>query len=261
MYPLIAPVARSYLGGVCWVVAGLTIPGLLLLLVSWKARGTRLRRDCRFLGITLLTLAGLYFLVIPQRGLQSALRLRGMINWFNMHAFEEALEVFRNSHGTYPFWDGTRDLGHLGLKPPIGNDGLLQDPRTLTLLTTPTKYLFDGAKVTSDGEDIIAPEGVLAYVSWSDSFASATDPEPNLRYFAWVEEATDAEGGKCWIASAWMLCSRAPDRQWTLPPELVSQISLAALQRGENGILNSYLYDPTNGVLSKGDIIRTSWGY
>lgn len=130
-----------------------------------------------------------------------------------------------------------------------------QDLRALSLLTTPIAYVFCCAKVGEKGRVDYSPESELHYVRWGDVFAHPDDPDNGFRYYAWVREVTP----KRWQATDLMLCSRGPDRRWTLPVKVVQSQSLRKLQMESEGFLDSYYYDPTNGSISNGDLILTSW--
>lgn len=157
----------------------------------------------------------------------------------DMRSIATAVESYRVDHNNYPY------VTHYFPEPyavPAGH--YMGDQDRAFGLTSPVAYLtsipqdpFGGAR---------DPNDVYAQFAGDDYYWS-TKAWFDLHNFPWRVEPA-GEGGP---TTQWVLQSKGPDRAWGTPP------SLGGVGAWELDQPYKYHYDPTNGTISLGNIVRS----
>lgn len=111
--------------------------------------------------------------------------------------------------------------------PPTPVDGLGNRDQRLSFLTTPIAF------ITSIPNEVFTKSGREGYAFWSANLNDAMKMSPTYSY---LQEERRRRG-------RWVLFSRGPDIDYE-----------AAVEEGGSGLLQ--FYDPTNGTVSNGDVMR-----
>ena len=166
----------------------------------------------------------------------------------DMRSIATAIESYRVDHNKYPY------VTNWGATPPVafGVPGgyHMGDPTHAEGLTTPVAYMtsipkdpFGGSRSSGD---------LYANLAMDDYFYASkayfTDPSRN---FPWlVDPSLGSEPGDDPAQALWVLESKGPDRAW----------ARAAPQGPGTWELDQpykWQYDPTNGTVSSGNIVRS----
>ena len=138
------------------------------------------------------------------------------------------LAVYREHYGRYPtpreFYDDTRKI----------EEPLDSSPEPEWHVNTP---------ITTHYEDSFHVGGIMEVVP-GDLFS---EPRREWHYGYWSD------------GNVWVLTSRGPDRTRDVSPQTVGEwiLSASSLSREWPATQSAWLYDPTNGIKSRGDIIKT----
>jgi hypothetical protein len=246
------------------VFAALAVPSLIAVFLALSAsldiRDSGGRKVGLLLAHTAMTIGGACllgaFVVVtfePRGGRSPALRLRS-----HQRSLATAIEAYFVDHGAYPVWStgsGTRGAGasynywvgrsRRGMTDPAGLPTFAMPNPTATsipylTLTSPMSY------ITTYPTDPFAPIEGATFVYWSVN-PGETDPSGTI---------VGAETGFGWI-----LVSSGPDRIYDIPVDYdvydpATKQPSERLLTGANRFGRAFTYDPTNGVISSGDIWR-----
>ncbi|MDX2175362.1 MAG: prepilin-type N-terminal cleavage/methylation domain-containing protein [Candidatus Sumerlaeia bacterium] len=145
-----------------------------------------------------------------------------------------------------------------------------------TIATAMESYCVDSGHYPTNGRSVVALSTPLAYVTTTplwDPFAPTTDPDVNASGYGymnfWEPGASEffvfpvlpGAAGLAVKDCAWLLVSRGPDgfleSQDKATRAFTPETIRAAVLEMATG---DYVYDPTNGTASEGDVPRTRKG-
>ena len=144
----------------------------------------------------------------------------------DMRSVATALESYRTDHNAYPW-----------VEPMPG----YQIPHTIT---TPVAYL---SSIPTDSFGFSSNEDMYKAFGTTEDYYYATKAYFDFHGWPWMVFPGGSEGSP----AMWVLQSKGPDRAWA-----------RAESDGGSGILEldrpyDYEYDPTNGTVSAGNIVRS----
>lgn len=160
----------------------------------------------------------------------------------DMRSTATALESYAVDNNKYP------DIVTPGIGGPI-KLGLAYSRATLPLLSTPVAYMSTALLI-----DVFAVGAIdTTYFGYANAKASISD---NLTVTAAGLGSTSAGDRDIFAGHRWFLQSVGPDR---VNYALTSGF-LAAFNAMTNKTQYEFFYDPTNGTVSGGDVVRTGYG-
>lgn len=157
----------------------------------------------------------------------------------DMRTIATALEAYAVDNNKY-VWVRSASPGYAIPAGPDPAAGLYGNG-----LTTPIAYIAGLLKDAFGGKN--KPEDLYSGFGTTEDFWYATREyyEDPLRNFPWNVYATANPGSK----AAWVLMSKGPDLAWARNPPLGPGAD-------EVDYPNLWQYDPTNGTVSSGNIVR-----